>query len=146
MSRIGLRHTEGRDPDARVRLESENEPFHERGRRRSLYLAVMGTRKIWTRAGLGAFAALALYQLFSGPGGLFNLIRLHSAKQERAYALDSLETVKLSLEREKRLLRSDTAYIGKTAREKLGMAMPGEKVYRYMGTRPQGQTKDSEGR
>ncbi len=109
-------------------------------------MASMGKRKFWTRAGLGAFAALAVYQLFSGPGGLFNLIRLHSAKQERAFALDSLQTERVALEREKRLLQSDTAYIGKTAREKLGMAMPGEKVYRYMGTRPQPKSEDSDNR
>jgi cell division protein FtsB len=99
-------------------------------------------RKFWLRIGLASFGALALYQLFSGPGGLFNLLRLHEAKKDKALILDSLETERVSLEREKGLLKTDTAFIEKTAREKLGMAMPGEKVYRYMGAQPKTEDKD----
>ena len=86
----------------------------------------------WIRYVLLAVVGLGLYHILSGPSGAINILRLHRENLRQRQELDSLQTRKQELETEKLRLQGDSAYLEKVARKELGMAKPGEKVYRYM--------------
>ena len=88
----------------------------------------------WIRYVLLAVAGLALYHILSGPSGAINIMKLRQANVEKRLELDSLRARKLALEVEKVRLEKDSAYLEQVARKELGMAKPGEKVFRYMAT------------
>lgn len=88
----------------------------------------------WIRYVLLGVVGLGLYHILSGPSGAVNLLRLHRENLRQQRELDSLEARRQELETEKRRLQNDSAYIEKVARKELGMARPGEKVFRYMAT------------
>lgn len=90
-------------------------------------------RKVkWLRYVLLAVVGLGLYHILSGPSGAINILRLHRENEAQRRELDSLETRKRELETEKLRLQGDSAYLAKVARKELGMAKPGEKVFRFM--------------
>ncbi|MCI0471003.1 MAG: septum formation initiator family protein [Candidatus Aminicenantes bacterium] len=75
---------------------------------------------------------ILLIFLLTGRAGLINMYRFHQGTQKiseeitrRNETIDSLKTTIKKLEK-------DTAYIEKIAREKLGMAKKGEKVYKFV--------------
>jgi cell division protein FtsB len=103
---------------------------------------VTGKRFPWIRWGLVLLALFLLYQALAGPRGLLKLADLRSQKREVQAQLDSLETLKRELEAEKQRLLTDTAYLEKLARKELGMARPGERVYRFVSPRAAGDTTD----
>jgi cell division protein FtsB len=88
-------------------------------------------RKIgrWVAAVL---AAALLYSLFSGKANIVRMYRSHTdiKKKEAAVAARHHEIDSLTAQNAK--LKSDTAYIEKIAREKLGMARKDEKVYKFI--------------
>src|SRR6185369_14849240 len=86
----------------------------------------------WIRYVLLAVVGLGLYHILSGPSGAINILRLHRENTAQRRALDSLAMRKAELENEKLHLQNDSAYLDKVARKELGMARPGEKVFRYM--------------
>jgi cell division protein FtsB len=77
-------------------------------------------------------AAAMLYSLFSGKA---NILRMYqsfldiktkeAAVMSRRHEIDSLKTQNAKL-------KSDTAYMEKIAREKLGMARHDEKIYKFI--------------
>jgi cell division protein FtsB len=83
-----------------------------------------------------AFALFVLYQVLAGPRGLLKLAELRSQKNDIALQVDSLERRKEELLREKQRLLTDTTYLEKLARKELGMARPGERVYRFVAPAP----------
>lgn len=86
-------------------------------------------------------AALVAATLYSGLLGSHNLFRLAELKKQKGALLqeiDSLETRRAELLAEKKRLLTDTAYLEKLARKELGMARPGEKVYRFVDPDPDG--------
>ena len=87
----------------------------------------------WLLAGA---VLLLLYQALSGPRGLFKIADLRNRQDEILREIDCLETRKQELVAEKKRLLSDTNYLEKLARKELGMARPGEKVYRFVGGEP----------
>jgi cell division protein FtsB len=89
-------------------------------------------RRPWIRWALMALAALILYQLATGPNGLLKLADLRRERREQERRIDSLAALRVELELEKRRLLSDSAYLEMLARRELGMAKPGEKVYRLI--------------
>jgi cell division protein FtsB len=90
-------------------------------------------RKVkWIRYLLLAVIGFGLYHILSGPSGAINILRLRRDNEEQRRELDSLEARRRDLETEKLRLRGDSAYLEKVARKELGMAKPGEKVYRFM--------------
>lgn len=91
-----------------------------------------GKRFPWIRWLLLAVAVFLLYQVMAGPRGLLKLKDLQTQKSELLRQIDSLETRKRDLLEEKQRLLTDTAYLEKLARKELGMARPGEKVYRFV--------------
>ncbi len=91
----------------------------------------MKKRKI----GRWIFAALlsaALVLVFTGKDGLINIYRLHRKTERIEAEVRQMEAMIDSLEIEVDRLKNDTAYIERMAREKLGMAHEGEKVYKFI--------------
>ncbi len=93
----------------------------------------------WLLAGVVAFL---LYQAMSGPRGLLKISDLRSQQEEILREIDSLEVRKQELIAEKARLLNDTNYLEKLARKELGMARPGEKVYRFVGGAPSDPSGD----
>jgi cell division protein FtsB len=91
-----------------------------------------GKRRPWIRWGLIVVALFLLYQVLAGPRGLLKLAELRSQKNAIAAQVDSLEGRKVELLKEKQRLLTDTTYLEKLARKELGMAKPGERVYRFV--------------
>lgn len=84
-------------------------------------------------------AASVVIALYSGLLGSHNLFRLSELKKQKGALLleiDSLEARRAELLAEKKRLLTDTAYLEKLARKELGMARPGEKVYRFINPDP----------
>jgi cell division protein FtsB len=81
---------------------------------------------------LAVTAAVFLYFLLSGPGGLVNIYRSHLHVNRLEEELGRLNTAVESLGTEIERLKHDTLYIEKTAREKLGMAGDGERIYKFI--------------
>jgi cell division protein FtsB len=79
-----------------------------------------------------AVAALLLYSLFFGRASMIRIYQsfLDVKKKERTLARERKEMDSLSAQNQR--LKSDTAYMEKIAREKLGMARKDEKVYKFI--------------
>ena len=60
---------------------------------------------------------------------------IHREMHRKQLEIDSKARTIDSLKREIERLNSDTAYIERIAREKLGMARPGEKVFKFVEKR-----------
>jgi cell division protein DivIC len=83
----------------------------------------------WIAIGI---AAAVLFSLFSGKA---NVLRMYQSftdikKKQAAVARSRREVDSLKIQNAK--LKSDTAYMEKIAREKLGMARKDEKVYKFI--------------
>ena len=89
-------------------------------------------RRPWIRWGLIALVLFVLYQVMAGPRGLLKLADLRSQRNAVLAQADSLQGRKQELLREKQRLLTDTTYLEKLARKELGMARPGERVYRFI--------------
>ena len=101
-----------------------------RGRRSPRHRAPKGFRPLkWV---LGIVIVFTIYQFFSKPSGLWQMRDLYLKNIQMEQKVDSLKQAKVLLEKEKELLSRDSAYIEKTARGELGMAKPGEKVFRFV--------------
>ena len=80
---------------------------------------------------VAALAAGALFFLF-GKQGIYYLYR---QEQERRLEIKNDRRIIDSLQGEIKKLTNDTAYIARIAREKLGMAKPDEKVFKFVEKR-----------
>lgn len=81
---------------------------------------------------LAAAVVAVVFVLFSGPDGLVGLYRTHRELAETRGELQRLHKAVDSLTLEIRRLQSDTSYIEKLARERLGMAREKETVYKFI--------------
>lgn len=88
----------------------------------------------WLRWLLLALFLTAAYDVMTGPSGILNLRHMAEQNEAKRAALDSLSHRQQELRVEKQRLTSDSAYLETVARRELGMAKPGEKVYRYERT------------
>lgn len=93
---------------------------------------VAGRKVKWVRYLVLFIFGYGLYHIMSGPSGAMNLFKLKQANANQRRELDSLTRRKAELEVEKVRLQKDSTYIERVARKELGMAKPGEKVFRYM--------------
>jgi cell division protein FtsB len=91
-----------------------------------------GKPRRWIRWLALAIALFFVWQVFTGPRGLLKLADLRAQKRALVLQIDSLETRKRELLEERKRLLTDTTYLEKLARKELGMARPGEKVYRFV--------------
>ena len=76
--------------------------------------------------------ALVFGFLFIGNDSIINLYASRSDIKRKEREIKNLHREIDSLSREIKSLKSDTAYIEKLAREKLGMAGKNEKVYKFI--------------
>jgi len=86
----------------------------------------------WILISLGGFGG---YHLLTGSSGLLKLMGLKRDAYEQQRLTDSLGLRREELRAEKKLLLTDSSYMEKAARRELGMAKPGEKVYRFLKPR-----------
>jgi cell division protein FtsB len=77
---------------------------------------------------IAALAGGALFFLFGKQGTYY----LYRQDQERRLEIKNDRRIIDSLQREIKRLTNDTAYIARIAREKLGMAKPDEKVFKFV--------------
>lgn len=75
---------------------------------------------------------VALYALLGGAKGIAGMYRLHKDVGRIEEQLRETRATVDSLEREVARLKNDTAYIERTAREKLGMAHRDERIYKFV--------------
>jgi len=86
-------------------------------------------KKKWLLNFLALIPLWIAYSWLSGPSGLINQFKVYNNNQKSESIIDSLAQVKLNLDKERALLRSDTLYLEKVIRKELGMAKKNEKVY-----------------
>lgn len=105
-----------------------------------VYAMKVVNKKNWVK--LVVFAGLVLWIIpwLGGTSGVFNLARIYYTNKALSQKIDSLTNLKVSLDKERSRLTSDTAYIERVIRSELIMAKPNEKVYRILD-RPQGKAK-----
>ena len=77
-------------------------------------------------------AIAAIATLAVGDRGFLDMYRLHKDDNNRVREIEAaraeIESLKVEIER----LKNDTAYIEKIAREKMGMARKGEKIFKFV--------------
>jgi cell division protein FtsB len=91
-----------------------------------------GKRRPWIRWALIVLVLFIGYQVLSGPRGILKIRDLRAQRNSLQAQIDSLVIRKAELETEKRRLLTDVTYIERLVRKELGMAKPGEKVYRFV--------------
>jgi cell division protein FtsB len=90
-------------------------------------------KKIIVRWAIYGTAGVLLLLLLVGKFGLINLyFSVYRPLAAQRAEVRQLRLIIDSLEREKSRLESDTAYIERIAREKLGMIRKGETVYKFV--------------
>ena len=90
-----------------------------------------------------AFAFIA-YRFFAGPYGFVQIHALWKEKNNLEEEAKALQAELIDMEIEKQRLTDDAFYLEKQARERLGMAKEGEKVYRVIQEdrlKPEGETE-----
>lgn len=77
-------------------------------------------------------AAFVAYSFFSGPYGFLTTFSL--LKEKKALQMESkrLQAELMDLENKKEKLKSDTLFLEKQARERLGMAKENERIYKFV--------------
>jgi cell division protein FtsB len=104
-----------------------------------------GKRRPWIRWALIVLAVLIGFQVLRGPRGILKIRELRAQRDSLQAQIDSLQVRKAELETERRRLLTDTTYIERLVRKELGMAKPGEKVYRFVepaGKKPDGADEE----
>lgn len=81
---------------------------------------------------IGIVLLVLLFFTLTGSDGLINLYRTHLEVRQMNRKIEILKSAIDSLKIDIEKLKSDTAYIERVAREKLGMAKKGEKVYKFL--------------
>lgn len=102
-----------------------------------------GPRK--NRLAILAGAALGIYLLVTFIFGEMGLVKYYRMRSQYLALREETENLKLEntrLLKDVRSLRSDPAVIERIARDKLGLARPGEIVYYYQETNPDPEFRD----
>jgi len=76
--------------------------------------------------------AAALVMITIGDRGFLDMYRLHKKEKSRIQEIAAARAEIDSLKAEIEKLLNDTAYIERVARERLGMALPDEKIYKFV--------------
>ena len=85
----------------------------------------------WMIAGLGIVVVLVGLFVFFGERGMVHIWHLAEGKRKLDEANFLLQEENNALRRKIQRLRHDDLYLEKVAREELGLARPGEIVYRF---------------
>lgn len=104
--------------------------------RRNYYLKTRRTaRTVWTKRLLIAAAVIVLAaglgKLIVGEMGVVKYYRMSAHARSLRSEIEHLKTDNARLAKEVTALKSDPAFIERMARDKIGLARPGEVVYYY---------------
>jgi cell division protein FtsB len=94
-----------------------------------------GVRPVWAKrlliaAGV-AVIAVGLWKFVVGEMGVVKYYRMNAHARSLKSDIEQLRTDNTRLSKEVAALKSDPAYIERLARDKIGLARPGEVVYYY---------------
>jgi cell division protein FtsB len=89
-------------------------------------------RKVtWKTGVLLAVLVWVGYSWLGGTSGLIQQLQIYQENKILSIQLDSLQQLRVDIEEENEKLLKDDTYLKKVIRAELGMALPGEKVFRY---------------
>ena len=77
-------------------------------------------------------SVLLVIIFFFGDHGIYQLIKINSERKRTQYLIAELRLELQNLENEKQNLKYNDEYLIKLAREKYGMVIPGEKMFRVI--------------
>lgn len=86
-------------------------------------------------AGAVLICIMALWKLLVGEMGVVKYYRMSAHASDLRSEIDHLKKDNARLSKEVSALKTDSAYIERLARDKIGLARPGEVVYYYGGPR-----------
>jgi cell division protein FtsB len=90
----------------------------------------LGSKRLIVAVGI-LLLGLGLWKLAVGEMGVVKYYRMSAHAGELRGEIDRLRTDNARLSKEVAALKSDPAYIERMARDKIGLARPGELVYYY---------------
>jgi cell division protein FtsB len=99
------------------------------------------------RAGIyagGALLVLVLMHTIFGPYGYLSMRRSQKEIEQLRQEIDQLDRENVQLSGEIRALQSDPAAIEKVAREDMGLARPGEMIFRLPDDPPKPPTRQNQ--
>jgi cell division protein FtsB len=92
-------------------------------------------RAVWTKrlliAGIVLIACIALWRFIVGEMGVVKYYRMSAHARDLRNEIDHLKKDNARLSKEVTALKYDAAYLERMARDKIGLARPGEVVYYY---------------
>ena len=92
-------------------------------------------RAVWTKrlliAGIVLIACVALWRFIVGEMGVVKYYRMSAHAGDLRNEIDHLKKDNARLSKEVAALKYDAAYLERMARDKIGLARPGEVVYYY---------------
>ena len=92
-------------------------------------------RAVWTKrlliAGAVLIAGIALWRFIVGEMGVVKYYRMSAHARDLRSEIDRMKKDNVRLSKEVAALKHDAAYLERMARDKIGLARPGEVVYYY---------------
>ncbi|MFH0920784.1 MAG: septum formation initiator family protein [Fibrobacterota bacterium] len=101
---------------------------------RALFVQEASARKKMILLAVAAVVLFLFAFLLGGNYGLLNMVELRKERRGLAQQLRAMQAERDSLQRGLQRLRTDKSEIERIAREKYGMARPGEKVIKFVDT------------
>jgi len=100
------------------------------------YLSVHSSaRAVWTKrlliAGIVLVGIIALWRFVVGEMGVVKYYRMSAHARDLRGEIERMKKDNTRLSKEVAALKSDTAFLERMARDKIGLARPGEVVYYY---------------
>ena len=100
------------------------------------YLTIHSSaRAVWTKrlliSGIVLFGSVALWRFVVGEMGVVKYYRMSAHARDLRTEIGRMKTDNARLSKEVAALKSDAAYLERMARDKIGLARPGEVVYYY---------------
>jgi len=97
-------------------------------------------RTVWTKrllmAGAMLVSVVALWKFVVGEMGVVKYYRMSAHADDLRIEIEHLKKDNARLSREVTALKTDAAFLERMARDKIGLARPGEVVYYYGDPRP----------
>jgi len=100
------------------------------------YLTIHSSaRAVWTKrlliSGIVLIVCIAIWRFFIGEMGLVKYYRMSAHARDLRSEIERMKKDNTRLSKEVTALKSDTAFLERMARDKIGLARPGEVVYYY---------------
>jgi len=103
--------------------------------KRNYLIVHSSTRAVWTKrlfaAGIVLIVCVALWKFVVGEMGVVKYYRMSTHARDLRSEIGHMTTDNVRLSREVAALKSDPAFLERMARDKIGLARPGEVVYYY---------------